>query len=152
MNPTGGSGSLPSKTKANAQPPVAHPAGWASGDSAELKGTDMNSTERKIKALQAELAKAQQQIEILKAASQGYRKTAKILRSQLTDLRDGILAPVSRRLLVSQALRDLDQIDLSPTPIRLDPPPYMTEQEIDTANERLAHNQDVALGLNKQGC
>tara|TARA_R100000654_G_scaffold48341_1_gene74498 strand:- start:1324 stop:1662 length:339 start_codon:yes stop_codon:yes gene_type:complete len=112
----------------------------------------MNSTERQIKALQAELAKAQQQIEILKAASQGYRKTAKILRSQFTDLRDGILAPVGRRLLVSQALRDLDQIDLYPTPIRLDPPPYMTEQEIDTANERLAHNQDVALGLNKQGC
>ena len=112
----------------------------------------MNSTERKIKALQAELAKAQQQIEILKAASQGYRKTAKMLRSQFTDLRDGILAPVGRRLLVSQALRDLDQIDLSPTPIRLDPPPYMTEQEIDTANERLAHRQDVALGLNKQGC
>ena len=41
MNPTGGSGFPPSKTKANAQPPVAHPAGWASGDSAEQKGTEM---------------------------------------------------------------------------------------------------------------
>ena len=37
------------KKDANAQPPVPHPAGWASGDSAELKGTDKCSAKKNVK-------------------------------------------------------------------------------------------------------
>ena len=35
----------------NAQPPASHPAGWASGDSAELKGTEMKPTKKQMMIL-----------------------------------------------------------------------------------------------------
>jgi ribosomal protein S2 len=38
----------------DAQPPVAHPTGWASGDSAELKGTDMKPIRQQIQELKHE--------------------------------------------------------------------------------------------------
>ena len=117
----------------------------------------MNSTERKIAALQAELAKAQYQVSRLTYAAREYRKASKTLFNYCIDLEDGIDTSKSNRYEASSTLHELGEIDLSSEgftcrPIRIDPPLAMTDEEIEAANEMFAHQQDVALGLNKQGC
>jgi hypothetical protein len=117
----------------------------------------MNSTERKIKALQDELAKAQYQVSRLTYAAREYRKASKTLFNYCIDLEDGLDTSKSNRYEASSTLHELGEIDLSSEgftcrPIRIDPPLAMTDDEIEAANEMFTHCQDVALGLNKQGC
>ena len=117
----------------------------------------MNPTERKIAALQAELAKAQYQVSRLTYAAREYRKASKTLFNYCIDLEDGLDTSKSNRYEASSTLHELGEIDLSSEgftcrPVRIDPPLAMTDEEVESANEHFAHSQDVALGLNKQGC
>ena len=117
----------------------------------------MNSTERKIAALQAELAKAQYQVSRLTYTAREYRKASKTLFNYCIDLEDGLNTPKSNRYEACSTLHELREIDLSPdgftcSPIRINPPPAMTDEEIEAANEFFTHKQNVALGLDKEGC
>jgi hypothetical protein len=116
----------------------------------------MNCTDRKIAALQAELAKAQYQISRLTYAAREYRKASKSLFNYCIDLEDGLDTPKANRYEASSTLHELGEIDLSPSgftcsPIRVDPPPMMTDEEVEAANEFYAHSKDVALGLDTEG-
>ncbi len=105
MNPTGGSGSLLSKTKANAQPPVAHPAGWASGDSADQERNFQMARRSQVKIdgeQYAHFVKRSERLaryeEILNDALEYSNEIRELVPAQWEDLIYLMLGRNSRRL------------------------------------------------------
>jgi len=114
-------------------------------------GERVNYNEHRIVALENELKRAKTEIDLYIATAKGYREASRTLMHYFSLLRDGELCSVSKRVEIYERLEKLHDVFLQSW-VRVDPPVCLPDEECEAHNEQIAHANDVALGLDNEGC